>query len=218
MRATNSAPQLGSGWQACSMQGLLLRGCRGSRLPGVSLCLLGSLRPLCPGPSPSAKEMMLGCLERWMLRNEGGVMGSNTQLLGQAHQASCSLCCWSYSSWLPGLLSLGRDLQSAVPQQRCTINAPCRIRAAFSPCSGALDNYCHCLVALSTDFCTSALPGAVGFLLQGLGAVALLSCLGDFSRRIRLAERARWGKERTGAAVVLMSEQEMPRGPSSPIC
>lgn len=171
-----------------------------------------------PRASPSAKDMMLGCLERWMLRNEGGVMGSNTQLLGQAHQASCSLRCCSYSSWLPGLLSLGRDLQSAVPQQRCTINAPCGIRAAFSPCSGTLDNYCHCLVALSTDFCTSALPEAVGFLLQGLGAVALLFCLGDFSRRIRLAEGARWGKERTGAAVVVMSEQEMPRGPSLPVC
>lgn len=58
----------------------------------------------------------------------------------------------------------------------------------------------------------------MGFLLQGLGAVALLFCLGDFSRRIRLAEGARWGKERTGAAVVVMLEQEMPRGPSLPVC
>lgn len=155
-----------------------------------------------------------------MLRNEGGVMGSDTQLLGKAHQASLLLCCWSDSSWLLGILSLDRDLQRvlAVPQQCCTINALCGLQAAFCPCSVTLDNYCHRLVALSTNFCTSALPWAVGFLQQELGAVALLSCLGDFSRRVRLAEGARGSKERTGAAVVVMSEQEMPRSSSSPVC
>lgn len=69
--------------------------------------------------------------------------------------------------------------------------------------------YSHCLVALSTDFCTSALPWAVGFLQEKLGAVALLSFLGVSAGELG---GTRWGKKRTGAAVVVMSEQEMPKG------
>lgn len=177
----------------------VLRGFRGSWLPGVSLCLLGILHSLCP----SAKDVMLGCSERWMLRNEGGVMEWNAQWLGKAHQASL-LGCWSCCSGLPGLPFPGQELAKSVSCASAALHNKCSLWHPSCLLSLQWDSgHCHCLVALSTNFCTSALPWAVGFLQQKLGAVALLFCLGGLSRRVRLAEGARWGKERTGAAVVV---------------
>lgn len=183
-------------WTAGLLQGLLQSCSEAAEAPGCQMCPSACWAAFIPSAQgfPFSQGGMLGCLERWILRSEGGVMGSNAESLGKAHQASPLLCCWVTAA----------GFQASFPGQGFAKSASCASAALLDKCSlwhpscppslQCDPGYCHCLVALSTNFCTSALPWAVDFLQQKLGDVALLSCLGGFSRRFRLAEGARWGQ------------------------